>query len=164
MNNGIENGLHERNSGTMSSRKSLSLVASVILSGLVAFGSFGATAAAASRRGSDVRGQTVLTAASPQLVVAGPARLLHVDVEGKRAVSFYSVDSRKDGPEACRAGSPSAKRSALRTNASNQLDLDVAAGQTVCLVTTEGSVQVAWHAQQAVAGTRGAETVHASNR
>ncbi len=148
----------------MSSRKSLSLVASVILSGLVAFGSFGATAAAASRRGSDVRGQTVLTAAAPQLVVAGPARLLHVDVEGKRAVSFYSVDSRTGGPEACRAGSPSAKRSALRTNASNQLDLDVAAGQTVCLVTTEGPVQVAWHAQQAVAGTLGTDTVHASNR
>lgn len=148
----------------MSSGKSLSLVASVILSGLVAFGSFGATAAAASQRGSDVRGQTVLTAAAPQQVVAGPARLLHVDVEGKRAVSFYSVDSRNGGPEACRAGSPSAKRSALRTNASNQLDLDVAAGRTVCLVATEGPVQVAWHAQQAPAATLGAEIARAGTR
>jgi len=50
--------------------------------------------------------------------------------------------------EACRAAAPSAKRSGLRTNASNELDLDVAAGQTVCLVTTEGSAHVAWHAQQ----------------
>ncbi len=130
----------------MSSRKSLSLVASVILSGLVAFGSFGASASAA-HRAPDVRGQTVLTTAAPQLVVAGPARLLHVDVEGARAVSLYSVDSTKGGPEACRNGAASAKR-ALRMNASNELDLDVVAGQTVCLSADGGSVQVAWHAQQ----------------
>jgi len=131
----------------MSSRKSLSLVASVILSGLVAFGSFGASASAASRRAPDVRGQTVLTTAAPQLVVAGPARLLHVDVEGARAVSLYSVSSTKGGPEACRAGAATPKR-ALRMNASNELDLDVVAGQTVCLSADGGSVQVAWHAQQ----------------
>jgi hypothetical protein len=159
MRNGIENELHERNSGTMSSRKSLSLVASVILSGIVAFGSFGASASAGSRRAPDVRGQTVLTAAAPQLVVAGPARLLHVDVEGARAVSLYSVASGNGGADACRGGASAAKR-ALRTNASNELNLDVAAGQTVCLSADGGSVQVAWHAQQP--GTL--ETLRASNR
>ena len=161
MNNGIENGLHERNFGTMSSRKSLSLVASVILSGLVAFGSFGASASAGSRRGPDLRGQTMLTAAAPQQVVAGPARLLHVDVEGARVVSLYSVASGGGGVDACRVGASAAKR-ALRTNASNELDLDVAAGQTVCVSADAGSVQVAWHAQQPAGGTFG--TLQASNR
>jgi hypothetical protein len=161
MNNGIENGLQERNSGTMSSRKSLSLVASVILSGLVAFGSFRATASA-TPRAQDVRGQTVLNTGSPQVVVAGPARLLHVDFEGARAVSLYSVDSRNGGTDACRAGAAGAKRSALRTNVRNALDLDVPAGQTVCLVADGGSVEVAWHAQQSAGGTIG--TAYASNR
>src|ERR1700690_1164753 len=154
MNNGIENGLQERNSGTMSSRKSLSLVASVILSGLAAFGRFGATASAVPRA-KDLRGQTVLNTGTPQSLVAGPARLLHVDFEGARAVSLYSVDSRNGGPDACRAGAAGAKRSALRTNVRNALDLDVPAGQTVCLVTDGGSVEVAWHAQQSTGGTVG---------
>ena len=164
MNNEIENGLQERNSGTMSSRKSLSLVASLILSGLVAFGSFGATASAASRA-QDLRGQKMLSAGSPQSVVAGPARLLHVDFESARTVSLYNVDSRNGGPDACRAGAAAAKRSALRTNVRNALDLDVPAGQTVCLVADGGSVEVAWHAQQAApiaGGTVG--TAYASNR
>ena len=161
MNNEIENGLQERNSGTMSSQKSLSLVASVILSGLVAFGSFGATASAAPRA-QDVRGQTVLNAGAPQVVVAGPARLLHVDFEGSRSVSLYSVDSRSGGTDACRVGAPSAKRSALRTNVRNALDLDVPAGQTVCLAADGGSVEVAWHAQQGAGGVVG--TTYASNR
>jgi hypothetical protein len=160
MNNGIKNGLHERTFGTMSSNKSRSLVASVILSGLVAFGSFGASASAGSRRGPDLRGQTVLTAAAPQPVVAGPARLIHVDVEGARVVSLYSVASGNGGVDACRAGASAGKR-ALRTNASNELDLDVVAGQTVCLSAAGGSVQVAWHAQQP-AGTLG--ILQASNR
>jgi hypothetical protein len=146
MNNGIENALQERDSGTMSSRKSLSLVAAVILSGIVAFGGAGAVASAAPR-GADVRSQTVLDAGAPQSVVAGPARLLHVDFEGARTVTLYSVDSRTGGPEACRTGGANAKRLPLRANVRNALDLDVAAGQTVCLVAGGGSVQVAWHAR-----------------
>ena len=149
----------------MSSRKKLSLVASVVLSGMVAFGSFGATASASPRRAPDVRGDTMLSAAAPQLVVAGPARLLHVDVEGARGVSLYSVDSASGGSQACRAGAASAKR-ALRTNATNELDLDVAAGQTVCLVADGGSVEVAWHAQQVapLAATLALGTVHPGSR
>jgi hypothetical protein len=150
----------------MSSRKKLSLVASVVLSGIVAFGSFGAVASASPRRAPDVRGETMLSAAAPQLVVAGPARLLHVDVEGARGgVSLYSVDSASGGSEACRAGAASAKR-ALRTNATNELDLDVAAGQTVCLVADGGSVEVAWHAQQVapLAATFALGTLHPSSR
>jgi hypothetical protein len=161
MNNGIENGLQERNSGTMSSRKSLSLVASLILSGLVAFGSFGATALAAPRA-QDLRGQTVLNAGSPQLVVAGPARLLHVDFESARAVSLFSVESRNGGTDACRVGAAGAKRTALRARVRNALDINVAAGQTVCLVADGGSVEVAWHAQQSAGGVVG--TAYASNR
>jgi hypothetical protein len=165
MNNGIENELQERSSGTMSSRKKVSLVASVVLSGIVALGSFGATASA-SPRISDVRAQTVLNAGSPRLVVAGPARLLHVDFEGSRSVSLFSVDSRNGGPDACRTGAPTAKR-LLHSNVRNALDLDVASGQTVCLVADGSSVQVAWHAQQAapsVGGTAGTQPLYASNR
>ncbi len=128
----------------MSSRKSLSLIAAVILSGIVAFGGGGAVASAAPR-GTDVRCQTVLSAGVPQSVVAGPARLLHVDFEGARAVSLFSVDSRGGGADACRTGVATAKRLPLRANMRNALDLDVAAGQTVCLVADGGSVQVAWH-------------------
>src|ERR1022692_908624 len=149
MNNGIENGLHERNSGTMSSRKSVSL---------------GASASAASRA-QDLRGQKMLSAGVPQVLVEGPARLLHVDFEGARAVSLYSVDSRNEGPNACRSGAVAAKRTPLRARVRNALDLNVAPGQTVCLVAEGGSVEVAWHAEPApFTGTNGAQTIYASKR
>ena len=150
----------------MSSRKSVSLVASVILSGLVAFGSFGATASAAPRA-SDLRGQKVLSAGVPQVLVEGPARLLHVGFDGAKAVSLYSVDSRNDGPNACRSGAAAAKRTALHARVRNALNLNVAPGQTVCLVAEGGSVEVAWHAEPATpasGGTAGAQTSYAISR
>jgi hypothetical protein len=157
----------EKELGAMSTRtrKPLSFFTSAVLSGIVAFGGAGAAASATSRA-ADVRGQAVLNAGAPQFVVAGPAHLLHVDFEGERAVSLYSVDSWNGGADACRAGAPAARRLALRTNVRNALDLDVPPGRTICLVAEDGSVQVAWHAQATplAGGTSGKEVLHASSR
>jgi hypothetical protein len=142
-NNGIKNGLQERKSGTMSSRKPLSLVVSLILSGIVACG--GASASTAPRV-SEVRSLTVIKAGAPQVLVEGPARLLHVEFESAKMVSLYSVAS--NGPDACRAGAADAKRTVLHTNIRNALNLNVPAGQTVCLVANGGSIDVVWHAEK----------------
>ena len=88
MNNGIENGLQERKSGTISSRKPLPLVVSLILSGILAFGGASASAEA---RVSEVRGLTIIKAGAPQALVEGPARLLHVEFESAKTVSLYGA-------------------------------------------------------------------------
>jgi hypothetical protein len=156
-----------RELGAMSARtrKPLLFFTSVMLFGMVAVGG-ASSVASATPRGPDVRGQAVLNVGAPQLLVEGPARLLHVDFEGARAVSLYSVDSWNVGADACRAGAPAAKRLGLHTNVRNALDLDVPPGRAMCLVAEDGSVQVAWHAQATPlpGGRAGKEVLHASNR
>ena len=158
MNNGIENGLEERTSGTMSSPKQLSLVVSLVLSGIVASGDASASSAP---RVSEVRGLTVIKAGAPQVLVEGPARLLHVEFESADVVSLYSVAS--NGPDACRTDAADAKRTVLHPNVRNALNLNVPAGQTVCLVANGGSVDVVWHADKMTTAGE-ARTTYASDQ
>jgi hypothetical protein len=127
----------------MSSRKLRSLVVSLVLPGIVAFAGGSASAAP---RVSEVRGLTVIKAGAPQVLVEGPARLLHVEFESAKTVSLYSVAS--NGPDACRTGAADAKRTVPHTNVRNALNLSVPAGQTVCVVANGGSVDLVWHAEE----------------
>lgn len=137
------------------------LVAFVGLAGCAAAGS------AERRDATDARGTVAVGAAKPRLVVAGPTRLLHLDIQGRPAL-LYTVARRTgteldcDGPE---IGSPSVIRGDGRTI----LDLDVSADQVACLAAVDshaplpGSPIVAsWHARS---GNKGAiAEVIASNR
>jgi hypothetical protein len=157
MNNGIET-VFRKGGREPCLRKPVSLVVSLSLSGIVAFG--GASASAAPRV-SEVRGLTVIKAGVPQVLVEGPARLLHVDFESAQTVSLYSVAS--NGPDACRTGAADAKHTALHPNVRNALSLNVPAGQTVCVVATGDSVDVVWHAEKMTTAGE-ARTAYASDR
>ena len=133
-----------------------------ILAGLAAMaaaammsGGCGVTSAAGHShgRGNDVRSTAHMTAATgPKVVVAGPARLLHVDVHGDRGFTIYAV-ARQTGTDAdCRAAAATPATSVARANRRRPLDIDVPAGQVVCLANGSNaddrhSTEVSWHAR-----------------
>jgi hypothetical protein len=111
----------------------------------------------------EVRVATTLEGASPKMVVVGPARLLHVDVHGRQALSLYSVKRAADGSFNCATVAASDALS-LRHGASNDVNLVVPAGEAVCLANGSGLArdsEVAWHARRGANAP--AETLHASN-
>jgi hypothetical protein len=92
----------------------------------------GATGLAERARTADVRLSIPMQADSPRMLVVGPARLLHVDVEGRGVVSLYSVQT-VTGLEGDCAGTPLPAAMTLVPDDTNQLNLDVPAGQAVCM-------------------------------
>jgi hypothetical protein len=105
-------------------------------------------------RGDDVRSIARMNATTgPKLVVAGPARLLHVDVHGERVFTIYAV-ARQTGTDAdCLATAASPAISVAPANRRRPLDIDVPAGQVVCLANaadaTDGrGAEVSWHARR----------------
>jgi hypothetical protein len=112
----------------------------------------------------EVRIATRIEAGSPKLVVAGPARLLHVDVHGRQLLNLYSVKRGADGTVNCLEGARTQVR-LLRQGASNELNIVVASDEAICLANDATVVardtDVAWHAR---CGAEAAGTVlHASN-
>jgi hypothetical protein len=111
----------------------------------------------------EVRVATRLEGASPKMIVAGPARLLHVDVHGRQELSLYTVKRAADGSFSC-AVVASAGALPLRQRASNELNMLVPADEAVCLANGSGVArdsEVAWHARRGASAP--AETLHASN-
>lgn len=105
-------------------------------------------------RGNDVRSMARMNATTgPKVVVAGPARLLHVDVHGERAFTIYAV-ARQTGNDAdCLAAAAAPAISVARANRRRPLDMDVPAGQVICLANaadaTDGrGAEVSWHARR----------------
>src|SRR5262249_34681496 len=102
------------------------------------------------QRAADVRVATTLQGGSPQLVVSGPARVLHVDVGGRQDVSIYSVKRGADGSVSC-TGKVRGNVRALERAASNDLNLVVGEDEGVCLAKAAGDasrVDVSWHASR----------------
>jgi hypothetical protein len=115
------------------------------------------------QQGAEVRVSTKLDGASPKMIVAGPARLLHVDVHGRQELSLYSVKRAADGSFSCAAVASSGAMP-LRHGASNELNLVVPADEAVCLANGSGVARdsdVAWHARRGTDAP--AEVLHASN-
>jgi hypothetical protein len=103
------------------------------------------------QRAVDVRVATTLQGGIPQLVVSGPARVLHVDVRGRQNVSMYSVKRGADGSFSCAAEVHTDLRT-LQRAASNELNLPVGEDEGVCLANAAGDgaprADVSWHARR----------------
>jgi hypothetical protein len=116
----------------------------------------GATGLAERPHTADVRLSIPMRADSPRLVVVGPARLLHVDVDGHGLVSLYGVRA-ETGLERDCVGAALPGPLTLVPDENNQLNLDVPAGQAICLAPVrreEGRLgQVHLHARR-FPGTR----------
>ena len=92
-----------------------------------------------------------------RVLVAGPALLMHVDVEGRDDLALYAV-ARKTGTEADCATGQSGERRRVRPGVSNRVNITVAADQEICIAAAprNRSTSVMWHARRidggAVAG------------
>jgi hypothetical protein len=142
-------------------------VASAAAAILMASGCNVAGAGGGLQRAAEVRVATTLEGASPKLVVSGPARLLHVEVQGHRMVNVYSVKRGADGSIDC-AGTVRSDVQQLRQSASNELNLVVASDEGACLANQAGDAapraDVSWHARRgAEAPTEVAHTDHGSH-
>jgi hypothetical protein len=91
----------------------------------------------------DLRGSTALTSAEPQVLVAGPARLLHVNAvnaDRRKGFTLYRVRGEQGARGDCR----SARKDAL-LEWNQESDLLVRKDETIC-VASEGRTQLSWHA------------------
>jgi hypothetical protein len=126
-------------------------LASAAAAVLLASGCNVAGAGAGLQRAAEVRVATTLEAGSSKLMVAGPARLLHVDVRGHQEVNVYSVKRGADGSVNCAGTARSALRS-LQQSASNELNLKVGQDEGICLANEAGDTapraDVSWHARR----------------
>jgi hypothetical protein len=137
---------------------------------LVAFaGLTGCAAVGSAERGdaTDARGTAALRDSGPRFVVAGPTRLLHVDIHGRPAL-LYTV-ARRTGTQVDCDGPGIGSRSLIHGDRRTILDLDVSADQVACLQAVDSNapragspIEVSWHARS---GNKGAiAEVVASNR
>jgi hypothetical protein len=119
------------------------------------------------QRASEVRVATTLEAGSPRMVVAGPARLLHVDVHGRQALRIYSVKRDATGAVDC-AAKVRADVVALHQGASNELNLRVTEDEAICMADDSNGpgrdarrTDVSWHARRGA--EEPSEVMHARN-
>jgi hypothetical protein len=111
---------------------------------------------AETRSGGHIRGTMHLAANQPQLALAGPAHLLHVDYSENANLELFSVQ-RRAGQADCTG--PVRTRMFLHANRPNVIDVDVPADQVVCLEASaqrpgRREVAVSWHATTAPEGPR----------
>jgi len=99
----------------------------------------------------EVRMATTVKAGSAQVMVNGPARLLHVDVRGRQSLNVYSVKRGTDGAVDC-ADKVRSEIASLRQGTSNQLNVEVRGDEAVCLANESSGADhadVSWHARRA---------------
>ena len=113
-----------------------------------------ATVSAGHAGGHDVHASAHIAGNSARVLVSGPARLLHVDVDGRDDLALYSV-ARKDGTDADCATTAAVEKKRLRAGETNLVNLDIAAGETICIapVATTRIASVMWHARRLDAGS-----------
>jgi len=120
----------------------------------IALGGCASGSAAFRSQSADVRGKVVIAGAGMHAIAAGPGRLLHVDVLSGPGVNLYTVQASETGDADCRAQAMG-QVSALHRD-SNDLNLELAPGQVVCLALAGGAsapAHVAWHARRGTKGT-----------
>jgi hypothetical protein len=114
------------------------MFAKVMLGGLA----LGAAACASVRAPIDMRGRTALTGTEPRLLIAGPARLLHVNAD-RTGLTVYRVP-RQEGTEAdCRV-----VKSEQAVDWDRESVLQIGKDETVC-VSGRRLTQLSWHARSA---------------
>jgi hypothetical protein len=97
----------------------------------------------------DYRGSVARVAAEPRPLLAGPARLLHVNADRGTPFTLYRIPSGPDKPADCRGG-----RRDLVVDLT-QGSVLVGKNETIC-VAAQGIAQVSWHAKP-VAGDLGTQ-------
>lgn len=103
----------------------------------------GMVACATSAPPPDLRGSAALTSAEPQLLLAGPARLLHVNADRRTGVTLYRVSSGQGSPADCRGAG---KETVIDWD--QESDLLVRKDETIC-VAVQRRTQLSWHARPA---------------
>jgi hypothetical protein len=107
----------------------------------------GAGCATGSVRVGDLRGSAHLASSAPRLLIAGPALLMHIDVERSAGALTLYTAARRDGTDAdCSAG-PSGETIPVRPSGTSPLKIGVAAGEVVCLSAPAGRAALQWHAR-----------------
>ena len=87
----------------------------------------------------DLRGSARVSTPAPVVIVMGPVRLLHVNVDKKAGAHFIRVPQRAGTMPNCDSGAPLAW--------DGESDLDVGSGESVC-VAVNHDARVSWHARQ----------------
>jgi hypothetical protein len=114
---------------------------------LVTAGSIGcATTGARSGGHRDVHASATLEAGAARVLVQGPARLLHVDVETRDGLALYTA-ARNQGTDADCAAAGS-ERVRLHAGGSNRVNLAVGAGDVLCVTAPAARAAVMWHAEK----------------
>lgn len=97
----------------------------------------------------EVRESVTVRDSAPRLVLAGPGRLLHVDVDDRGRVTIFRVPRRSGAAIDCGSQPPRPDAVIEMKHAS----LDVQRDESICLVavrpTTRARVSVSWHGQHA---------------
>ena len=108
-----------------------------------------ATVSGGHARGHDVHATARIAGDAARVLVSGHAWLMHVDVEGRDDLALYAV-ARKGGTDAdCVAARPTVEKKRLRTGVPNRVNLNVAAGETICIAAAgTRTASVMWHARR----------------
>ena len=113
---------------------------------------FGLSGCATWAQPPDYRGSAARIAAEPRPLLAGPARLLHVNADRRTPFTLYRIRTEPGRPADCIG----ARRDAVVDL--SQGAILVGKNETICIA-AEGTAQIAWHAKP-VSGDLG--TQHAS--
>jgi len=99
--------------------------------------------------GHDVHATARIAGDGARVLVSGPAWLLHVNVEGRDDLALFAV-ARKDGTDAdCAGARQTVEKRRLRTGVPNLVNLNVAAGETICVAAAgTRTASVMWHARR----------------
>ena len=125
------------------------MFAKVMIGGLA----LGAAACVSVRAPADMRGRTALTGTEARLLIAGPARLLHVNAD-RSGVTVYRVPRQEGTDTDCRA-----VKTQQAVDWDGESDLQIGKDETVC-VSGRRLTQLTWHARPLGAEPTG--TQHAS--
>jgi len=126
---------------TTSSTASLgsSLIRSLVLGGLVIGGvACASTSGVTVNVPPEVRNSVAVSNAEPQLLIAGPTRLLHANYDRRAGVVFLRAPRQGAVAADCKLGVP------VRWD--GQSDLDVSSSESIC-VTASRKVNLSWHAR-----------------
>ncbi|MEP6652230.1 MAG: hypothetical protein ABJA82_02665 [Myxococcales bacterium] len=120
----------------------------------ITFGAWGCAGASRNVRADtlDVRGAASVSDHEPRILIEGPARLLHVDVDRKRDVALFTVRRHPGSPFDCvRDAVPIAAEGTVREGTSH-VNRQIEADEAVCFAFEPSGdrrqqVNVSWHAR-----------------
>jgi hypothetical protein len=100
----------------------------------------------------DVRGTALVSDREPRMLIEGPARLLHVDVDGKPDVALFRVPHQSGSPADCSRPGVSAAADSLVRSGTNHVNLEIGADEAVCFAVRptgdrSQAMNVSWHAR-----------------